>query len=134
MPTDLVVDLEHNLYFTFTNFYTGTDGNRNFTNYLLLNLTQDQLAPASRNVNPLFANASGADYRLCTGAGAPVASCSGASPAMTLGIDLFDLNGNGSTSDSIRAGAYVTNNETFGPSAAGPQSPSAPTNLRVVGQ
>jgi hypothetical protein len=37
--------------------------------------------------DPLFANPSGGDFRLCTGVGFPVPSCSGRSPAVDTGVD-----------------------------------------------
>ena len=44
-------------------------------------------------------------------------------------------NGNGSTSDTIPAGAYVTGNEVIGRTSGGPAPPSmpgAPANLRII--
>jgi hypothetical protein len=78
--------------------------------------------------NPMFVSAS--DYRLQS-----------TSPARNVAVDLLDLNGNGSVSDVIPAGAYVTGLEVIGRgsssgSSAPPPPPSAalaaPTGLRVV--
>lgn len=84
----------------------------------------------SSQSDPVFANAAGGDYRLCTAAGVPHASCSGASPAINLGVDIFDLDGDSSIVDSVNAGAYITGNETIG---AGASSVSAPVRLRITG-
>lgn len=134
MPPDTVLDLEHNIYSTFTGFYIGTDGQRTFAIYKSANPSQDQAAPASLTNSPLFVSLSGGDFRLCTGAGAPAASCTAASPAIGLGIDLYDLDGDGNTTETVRAGAYITNSEAIGPVVPGGSAPTtAPTNLRVVG-
>ncbi len=74
--------------------------------------------------NPLFVDAASRNYRLRAN-----------SPARTLSIDILDLNGNGSTSDVIPAGAYITGNETIGringgASAAAPNAPSGLTLQR----
>lgn len=65
-----------------------------------------------------FVNAAGADFKLTSG-----------SVARTLGVDILDLNRNGSTSDQVPAGAYVTGNEVIGRNA-GPY-PRPPTSLTV---
>ena len=39
-------------------------------------------------VNPLFANPSGADFRLCRGVGSPMAGCPGRSPAIDAGVNV----------------------------------------------
>lgn len=134
MPQEAILDLEHNIYSTFTTFYVGTDGNRTFTNYKSAYPSQDQAAPASVTNNPLFVNLSGGDFRLCIGAGVPAATCTAASPAIGLGIDVYDLDRDGNTTETVPAGAYITNSESFGPVLSGGSAPTtAPTNLRVVG-
>lgn len=55
------------------------------------------------------------------------------SPARNRGLDILDLNRNGSISDAITVGAYITGNEVMGPTTlplAVPPSP--PTGLEVV--
>jgi len=75
----------------------------------------DTTSPASTNgTDPLLANPTDNDFRLCTASGVPHASCTGASPALTLGVDILDLDGDSSTTDTIPAGAYVTGSETIG--------------------
>lgn len=53
--------------------------------------------------NPEFVDAANGDFRL--GAN---------SAARTVGVDVLDLDGDGNTSETIPAGAYVTGNETIG--------------------
>jgi hypothetical protein len=66
--------------------------------------------------NPMFVNASGGDYKLQQ-----------SSPAQIVGVDILDLNGNGSTSDVVPAGAYVRGNEIIGRNV-GPV-PNPPSNV-----
>lgn len=75
----------------------------------------------SINADPLFVNAASFDFHLQAG-----------SPARTVGIDVLDLNGNGSTTDMIPAGAYVTGNEIIGASVAVAPRLRAPANLRIA--
>lgn len=57
----------------------------------------------------------------------------GTSPIRASGVDFLDLNGNGSTSDSIPVGAYITGNEVIGPTSATiAAAPSPPTNVEIV--
>jgi hypothetical protein len=60
-------------------------------------------------------NAAADDFRLCQGRDQPAAGCRAASAALTVGIDILDLDGDGSTTDPIPAGAFVTNAEVVGP-------------------
>lgn len=69
--------------------------------------------------DPGFVNVSSGDFRLSSG-----------SQARTLGVDILDLNGNGSNSDPIPAGAYVTGNEAIG-RYTGP-TPNAPTSVSAL--
>jgi hypothetical protein len=73
------------------------------------------------SANPMFANPSANDFRLQSG-----------SPVRSLVVDVLDLNGNGSTTDLIPAGAYVTGNETIGPTVGpAPPAPSPPASVIV---
>jgi hypothetical protein len=72
----------------------------------------------SVNANPLFVNTSTGDAHLQQ-----------ASPAIDLGVDILDLDGDGSTTDRIPAGAYVRGNEVIGRNV-GPV-PNPPTNTTV---
>ena len=76
-------------------------------------------------MDPGFVNAGSGDFRLTAG-----------SAARSVGIDILDLNGNRSTSDTIPAGAYVTGNETIGRGGSSggepePLSPNPPSALSV---
>ncbi|MEZ5287561.1 MAG: hypothetical protein R2712_22715 [Vicinamibacterales bacterium] len=129
MPSDNVFDMEHNVYYSYSQFYLGGDGTRSFASFRSAYPDQEQTSPASMDGNPLFVNAAGGDFRLCTGAGTPAASCSGASPAMGRAMDLYDLDHDGSTTDTVRSGAYIDNTEVIGITSP---LPPAPTGLRVV--
>jgi hypothetical protein len=71
--------------------------------------TYGQDANSINGRNPLFVNATAGNFRLQIG-----------SPALALGLDVLDLNNNGSTVDTIPAGAYITGTEVIG---LLPQSP-----------
>jgi len=76
-------------------------------------------APAeigSLNANPMFVDLAGGDMRVQSN-----------SPAMGLGLDILDLDGDGSIVDLIPAGAYVRGNELIGRNI-GPV-PNPPTNV-----
>ena len=66
-------------------------------------LGQDGGAQASIEADPRYVNAASGDYRLQP-----------QSPARGVGIDVLDLNGNGSTTDVIPAGAFITGSEIIG--------------------
>ena len=134
MPPDSVVDFEHNVYNGLANHYTGPEGDRSLSSFRSAYPTHEQAAPASVSTNPMLVNPGAGDFRMCTGAGAPVSSCSGPSPVGGLGVDLFDLDGDGNTTEVVRPGAYVTNGEIMGPTALPNGLPRAPLNLRVIGQ
>jgi hypothetical protein len=124
MPSEAVFDMEHNVYSAYGQFYQGSDGARSFASFKSSYAGQEQAAPASVDANPLFVNAATGDFRL-----------GGSSPAIGRGVDLHDLNGNGSTTDTISAGAHVTGAEVIGPQGGlpnPPTAPAAPTAVRVV--
>jgi hypothetical protein len=133
MPGTNVIDLQHNVYSGHPVFYSGADANRSLSQFRGLYGGQESIAPLSIEANPLFVNAPQGDFRLCTGAGQPAASCTGASPALAVAVDIFDLDGDGSTTDVIRAGATITGSEVFGV-PNGIQRPSPPTNVRIITQ
>jgi hypothetical protein len=103
MPADSVIDLEHNVYFQYRQFYYGYDSSRSFELFKSTFPSHDSAAPASFDGDPQFMNVAGGDFRLSAG-----------SPAMNRGIDLLDLDADGSSGDLINAGAYVTGNEVIG--------------------
>ncbi len=109
------VTIEHNNYFDVTGHFARFRGVRHtFSNWKRA-FSQDGAEPDSSARDPLYANGTGKDFRLCAGPRMPASSCSRASPARTLGVDLLDLDGDTSTSDTVPVGAYVTGEETIGP-------------------
>jgi hypothetical protein len=130
-----ILDSQHNAWYQVTNAVTwdyeeGGQTTHSWATWVARPM--DATSPASlTSSDPLFANAAGSDYRLCTGSGTPHASCSGASPAIALGVDMLDLDGDGSTSDNIPAGAYITGNETIG---VGAETSGQPVRLRIRGE
>lgn len=75
----------------------------------------------SVTANPQYVNLAANDFRLQP-----------SSPARTTGRAVFGVGG--AAGATIPAGAYITGNEVIGPGGAGTASPTAPTNLRIVGQ
>ena len=108
---------EHNVYYGFINF-----GSLNGSLISLMTwkntYSRDSAIPASINTNPLFVDT--VFYKLQSG-----------SPAQTLGIDILDLDRDGSTSDVIPAGAYVTGIEVIGIDS---NTLAAPTGLVIITQ
>lgn len=101
------------------NFYTNT---RLFTlNASVLSLSQWRALTGqdltSTNYDPQYVNLAVGNLRLST-----------SSLIRNAGTDIFDLNANGSTSDLVNIGAYVTGNERIGLILP---SPSAPENLQL---
>ena len=127
------VTFEHNGYFGFPLAFAWVNGYRTFAVWQST-WGKDSATPISVTSDPRYANATNHDFRLCTGAGLPVASCTGASPVLSLGVDVLDLNGNGSTTDPIRLGPYVIGNEIIGRSGGFAGAPPAPTNLSITRQ
>lgn len=120
MSAASILNFEHNVYFNYvTTFYRGSDGNRTLASFKATYTDQEDGAPVGVDTDPGFANAAGGDFRLCTAAGVPHASCAGASGILTQGVDALDLDGDSSTSDNIPAGAYLTGLETIGIDSAG---------------
>lgn len=104
------LDVEHNLYAGFGRFAIVWDRDYTLSNWQS-NFNQDSATPVSTSADPLFAGASTGDFRLQP-----------SSSARTRGVDIFDLNGNGSTTDTVPVGAYVRGNEVIG-RMAGPAVP-----------
>ncbi|MCC7124650.1 MAG: right-handed parallel beta-helix repeat-containing protein [Acidobacteria bacterium] len=130
-PGDL--QFEHNVYQNHPLGFAWLEGGfRSFAQWQS-SFGRDAAGPASMVGNPLYVNAGANDFRLCTAQGQPVASCSGASPAVGRGVDVLDINGNGSTTDLIPAGAYITGFEVIGkPGTVLNNLPPAPRNLRIT--
>lgn len=134
MFADTVIDFEHNVYADLlADFFNPSGTDQSFATFVATYADQEQAAPASTVSDPLFANAAGGDYRLCTAAGVPHASCSGASPAIGRGVDALDLDGDSSTSDTINAGAYVSGSEVIGLVTTDGSSGQPVRTLRIRG-
>ena len=126
VPTGLVADgtwpaatafnHQHGVVYTFTNFYNGTDGNRTLASFNATYTDQNQTTPVTITTDPLFVNTATGDFHL-----------QGGSPALALGVDVLDLDGDASTSDNIPAGAYVTGSEVIGIDVGGATAPDPPT-------
>jgi len=113
------IRLQHNLYFGATAEMAKIDETRapSFSDYLARLTNQERETGAGRAsayTDPRFVDRNNGDFTLCTGAGTPAATCPGASPALGMGVDVLDLDRDGSTTDAVPAGAYVTGNEIIG--------------------
>jgi hypothetical protein len=93
------VDFEHNVYNGYDAWGSYSGAQRSFATWT--GTGQDSASPASITSDPLFVDTT--DYKL-----------QGGSPAVNLGVDILDLDGDASTSDNVNAGAYITGNETIG--------------------
>jgi len=102
---DSNVDFQHNNYFNFpvNNFAELSYTSYSFANWLST-FNQDQLSPSSITTDPQYVNEATNDFSLQAG-----------SPARTLGVDILDLDNDGSTTDIINLGVYVTEDEVIGP-------------------
>ena len=111
-------DIENNNYYGNSTFAHFTGGNYDFAQWRSA-FSQDA---NSITTDPLFVDGANDDFHLQQG-----------SLARTLGVDLLDLNNNGSTTDLVPAGAYVTGDEIIGRGGGGggppppPPPPPAPT-------
>lgn len=95
------VSFEHNCYFGATNFFRNDGGNQSFAAFNATHTDQHAASPTAINSDPLFVG--GSDYRLQAG-----------SPARNLGVDLLDRDSDGSTTDAVHAGCYLTGSEVVG--------------------
>lgn len=112
---------EHNNYYAFTNFAELSNGNITFANWKL-NFAQDLALPISLSSNPNYVDRAAKNFKLQP-----------SSLSLLLGIDILDLNANGSILDVVPAGAYITGNEVIGRFTSGGSGvPSTPTNLRIT--
>ena len=128
---------EHNNYYGFTAasfWYSENAASKSFVTWKT-DTGYDTANPASITTDPLLVNVANNDFRLCTGLGTPAAGCTGISSAMTLGLDILDLDGDGNINDTVPAGAYITGNEAIGLSDENGQldlfPPAVPMGLGV---
>lgn len=98
-------DYEHNVYYGFNSFGLLGSTGITFSNWTTT-YAQDNSSPAGINQDPLFVDTT--YYKLQAG-----------SPALTLGVDILDLDGDGQTNDTVPAGAYITGSETIGIESSG---------------
>ncbi len=113
MTAESVMDFEHNIYRNFSNFYSGVGGNQTFSAFKSTYPAFEQSAPASIDADPMFVSST--NFHLQSG-----------SPARTLGVDILDLDRDGSTTDIIPAGVYVTGSEVIGLNTGGVVTPPPP--------
>lgn len=120
-PSNMVpskVHFEGNTY-GYSGVFYSDDASNQVTSYENWRSSYGQSATSLNGTNPLFVDAAGGDFRLQSG-----------SPARSVARDVLDLNGNGSTTDLIAMGAYITGDEVIG---LIPNSLiSAPTGLRAI--
>jgi hypothetical protein len=119
-----IIDFKYNNYYNSASHAEITGGTFSFDTWKTAT-GQDSATPPSLSTDPRFANVSQNDFRLAAD-----------SPCINAGIDILDLNGNGSITDPISIGAYITGNEVIGPTGgASPPTPDAgiapPTGLRI---
>lgn len=114
------IHFKHNLYYNNSRFAIVYSTNHTLASWRNT-FGQDSDQPASVEANPAFVNAANLDFRLQS-----------SSPAIGAGIDYLDLNRNGSTTDPISLGAYVTGNEVIGRTLGSlPAPPAAPQGVTV---
>lgn len=114
------VAFDHNLYSDYSRFAIVHTTEHSFPSWRS-NFSQDVIAPASQDSNPMFVDPPDGNLRLQT-----------SSPAIDAGVDVLDLNRNGSTTDTINIGAYISGEEVIGrfPGIQSPP-PAPPTDIEV---
>lgn len=115
---------DRNLYYNQTRHGDYTGGAVSFAAW---QSTYGKDANSINGADPLFVNAAASDFHL-----------QASSPARPVGRDALDLNGNGSTTDTVPAGAYITGAEVIGLLSAAPgggatdSAPARPRGLRIL--
>lgn len=131
--TPTFIDAEHNNYYSYSSQFIdlpSSPGDKTFAQWQA-DYSQDSASPAGITTDPIFANRASENFKLCTASGVPDASCSGASPALTLGRVTRSIGGtNGAT---IPAGAYITGSECIGLDTSCQTTSTGPIRLRRVG-
>jgi hypothetical protein len=113
---------ERNNYFNFSNFAELSDGNKTLSTWRT-SFSKDLSSVTS---DPLYVNRTSKDFHLQP-----------SSPIRSLAQDIIDLNQNGSITDVIPAGAYITGNEIIGVGGTNtatpiiPVTPSSTADLKV---
>lgn len=107
------IDFDYNMNYDFTNFGDIIGNNISYSTWQAPPYSQD--ANSTFGTNPQFVDGTNDDFRL-----------NASSPAMSVGVDILDLDNDGSTTDSIHLGAYITGNEIIGTGAKRPKRPGNP--------
>jgi hypothetical protein len=114
-------DFQHNLYYNTTTQWCPESRPCQDWTVWTGTWAQDRVVPQGINgVDPLFVSVATGDFRLQAG-----------SPARTLGVDILDLDSDGSTTGIIPAGAYVTGDEIIGLISPSGDGLPSPLNLRL---
>lgn len=100
-PTRQDVTYDRNLYHDFPRMWADNWGGGSFSSFAQFQAYGQD--PNGMEGDPLFVDPTNHDFRLQAG-----------SPARTLGRDILDLDGDGSTDNVIPAGAYITGDEVIG--------------------
>jgi hypothetical protein len=116
------LDANHNVYYSVSS--TARLNGAPYSLSTWQSMGQDSVNPVATTSNPLFVNAAVHNYKLQPG-----------SPYLAQSVDILDLDSDGSNSNNIPAGAYITGNEVIGvlsgSSGSDVTPPSPPTNLQV---
>lgn len=99
------VTMSNNAYFQ--NTVTGELAYRGYSSLQEWTAASGKDSSGSLQVDPRFVNLGSRDVKLQSG-----------SPLIGAGVDVLDLNGNGSTTDRVNIGAYAIGNEVIGPGGA----------------
>lgn len=104
------VTMSNNAYYQ--NSVVGEVGGQSFSSLQQWTSGTGKDTSGSLQVDPLFVSLGGLNLKLQAG-----------SPLINAGVDLIDLNGNGSTGDRVNIGAYAVGNEVIGPGGASVTTP-----------
>lgn len=123
---DILAELDSDYNLIHNNFVDFRDRNSNMP----LSEWQDRHSKDANSItsNPSFVDAGNHNYKVNT-----------VSPSDNAGIDVLDLDGDGSVRDPINIGAYITGNEVIGITddlggggQQPPTQPAPPTNLKII--
>lgn len=128
------IDVNYNVW-DYSRYFWANDGGSNVSTYSNWQNSYGQDANSSDSASCLYADEANKDFRLCTGSGTPHASCTAVSPCLeggaNDGMDILDLDNDGSTVDAITIGAYISGNEIIGVGREAVMLPTSPHNVDV---